>query len=224
MEWIHGFFEIVKHLINPEWVIHHGGIYLLLVMIFAETGLFVGFFLPGDSLLFVSGMVASKTINPFHLNFAILVLLVSLAGVMGNFAGYWFGNRSGHLLFQRKDSFIFKKRHLTAAHQFYEKYGGSAIIFARFLPFIRTFAPIIAGAVDMNFKKFTLFNILGCVAWVFTMMVGGFTLGKFFPWLGDHLEILVLGIVLITTAPVLIKLLIKKKKKLTHSDITPPNP
>jgi membrane-associated protein len=209
---MHDIIELIKHLINPAWIIHHGGLYLLLIIIFAETGLFVGFFLPGDSLLFVSGMVAAQPDDPFSLPFAVIIALVTLAGVLGNFAGYWFGKKSGPLLFKKEDTFFFKKKHLIAAHEFYEKHGGSAIIFARFLPFIRTFAPIIAGIVKMDYKKFGLFNIAGCIAWVSTMMLAGYFLGKSFPGLGEHLELIVIGIVVVTTAPVLIRVIFGKKK------------
>lgn len=204
--------QLLKHLINPQWILDHGGLWLLLFIVFAETGLFIGFFFPGDSLLFVTGMTLSVTNHISGFNVWEVVLLVALAGVLGNFAGYWFGKKSGPLLFKREDSLLFKKRHLMAAHEFYEKYGGSAIVFARFMPFIRTFAPIIAGVVAMGFKKFTLFNIVGCVAWVGSMVLAGYFLGKAIPGLQEHLEWIVLGIILITTAPILIKFLSSRKK------------
>ncbi len=205
--------EVLRHLLDPRWVVHHGGLYLLMGVIFAETGLFVGFFLPGDSLLFVAGMMGSRGVNPYPVHFVLVILLVSIAGVLGNFAGYWFGWKSGPLLFHRKDGFLFRKRHLIAAHEFYEKHGGSAIIFARFLPFIRTFAPIIAGVVNMDVRKFTVYNIVGSTAWVCTMMIAGFFLGRTFPWLGLHLEGLVLVIALVTGLPVLVRLALLKKKE-----------
>ncbi len=211
--------ELFKHLINPEWILNHGGLWLLVFIIFAETGLFVGFFLPGDSLLFVTGMVLAKTIIS-GLGVVPVLILVSIAGVLGNFAGYWFGKKSGPLLFKKEDTFLFKKRHLIAAHEFYEKHGGGAIIFARFLPFIRTFAPIVAGIVKMEFKKFAFYNITGSVAWVFTMVLSGYFLGRAFPWLGNHIELIVLGLILVTTTPVILKLLIIKKKPVTPNNIT----
>lgn len=203
--------EFLKHLINPEWILDHGGLWLLLFIVFAETGLFVGFFLPGDSLLFVTGMVLSRA-DVSGLGLIPVLIFVSVAGILGNYAGYWFGRESGPLLFKKEDSFLFRKRHLIAAHEFYEKHGGGAIIFARFLPFIRTFAPIVAGIVRMEYKKFTVYNIAGCVAWVLTMILAGYFLGRAFPWLGEHLELIVLGIVVITTAPVILKLLLGRKK------------
>jgi membrane-associated protein len=137
--------------------------------------------------------------------------MISVCGILGNIAGYWFGKKSGHFLFQRKDNFLFKKRHLYDAKAFYDKHGGQAIVFARFLPIIRTFAPIVAGIVQMDRKKFMYYNIVGCVAWVFLMLFAGHYLDKFFINrfgfdLKKHLEIIVLVIVLITTLPVIYKL------------------
>src|SRR5690625_3549879 len=131
--------EFIQHLINPQWILDHGGLWLLLVIIFAETGLFLGFFLPGDSLLFVTGMTLSINNHISGMNVWEITILLTLAGILGNFVGYWFGKKSGPLLFNRKDSLLFKKKHLYAAHEFYEKYGGGAIFLARFMPFIRTF-------------------------------------------------------------------------------------
>lgn len=205
--------DLIRHLINPQWILEHGGFWLLLFIIFAETGLFVGFFLPGDSLLFVTGMTLSINNHLSGMNVWEVVVVVIIAGILGNFTGFWFGKKSGPLLFKRKDSLLFKKKHLVAAHEFYEKYGGGAIVFARFLPFIRTFAPIIAGIVKMEFKKFSLYNIIGCVGWVGSMILAGYFLGRAIPGLQNHLELIVIGIVVITTGPVLVKLFLTKKKK-----------
>lgn len=207
------FWDLIKHLINPQWILEHGGLWLLIFIIFAETGLFIGFFLPGDSLLFVTGMTLSITNHISGLNVWEVIVMVILAGILGNFAGFWFGKKSGPLLFKREDSLLFKKKHLVAAHDFYKKYGGGAIVFARFLPFIRTFAPIVAGIVKMDVKKFALFNVIGCVGWVAIMILAGYFLGRAIPGLQDHLDLIVIGIVVITTAPILIKVLTSKKKK-----------
>lgn len=208
---------------QPQFYIAHGGLWLLVFVVFAETGLFAGFFLPGDSLLFVAGIYSSDLGNQvFHSNneyfdLGILWILFSLAGILGNFVGFWFGLKSGPFLFHRKDSFFFKKKYLHQAHDFYEKHGGGAIIVARFLPIIRTFAPIIAGVVGMARNKFAFYNVLGCLAWVLSMLVAGHFLQKWIlsQWgfdLKTHLEFIVLGIVIFTTAPVLIKILTHKKK------------
>jgi membrane-associated protein len=219
------FLELFKHLINPEWIIDHGGLYLLLLIIFAETGLFVGFFLPGDSLLFVAGIYVGLLSQSFYdVPFVVIMLMVTIAGILGNYVGFWFGRKSGPLLFNRKDTFFFKQKHLYQAKEFYEKHGGGAIFLARFLPIIRTFAPIIAGIVQMEKKKFMFFNIVSSFCWVFSMMMAGHYLDKAFPTLKDHLELIVIILIVITTLPVLIKLFFGKTKHPhpthpTHTDV-----
>ncbi|MEJ7829267.1 MAG: VTT domain-containing protein [Segetibacter sp.] len=213
-----------KDLINPEFYIEHGGLWILLFIVFAETGLLAGFFLPGDSLLFVAGIYSDKLANEVivsgneFVDLLILLILISVAGILGNFVGYWFGKKSGPFIYQRKDTFFFRKKYLNQAHEFYEKHGGTAIVFARFLPIIRTFAPVIAGVVDMDKKKFTYYNIVGSIAWVFSMLLAGHFLQKiilsqFGFDLKEHLEVIVLGIVLVTTLPVLIKIFSRSKRK-----------
>nr|WP_295866462.1 DedA family protein [uncultured Chitinophaga sp.] len=205
--------EFFKHLINPSWIIEHGGLYLLLAIIFAETGLFIGFFLPGDSLLFVAGIYSEDLCRSFFdMPFFFVMLLIALAGVLGNMVGFWFGKKSGPLLFKKKDTFFFRKKHLHQAHDFFVKYGGGAILLARFLPIIRTFAPIVAGMVQMDRKKFMVFNIIGSFAWVFSMMLAGHYLDKLFPNLKNHLELIILVIILITTLPVILKIVFGKAK------------
>ncbi|RFM36133.1 DedA family protein [Chitinophaga silvisoli] len=207
------FIELFKHLINPEWIINHGGLYLLLIIIFAETGLFVGFFLPGDSLLFVAGIYGGLLSNAFYdVPFFFIMVMIAVAGVLGNFVGFWFGRKSGPLLFSRKDTLLFKKKHLYQAKEFYDKHGGGAIFLARFLPIIRTFAPIVAGIVGMDRKKFMFFNIISSFTWVFSMMLAGHYLDKAFPSLKEHLELIVIILILITTLPVIIKLFFSKPK------------
>jgi membrane-associated protein len=216
------FIELFKHLINPQWIIDHGGLYLLLLIVFAETGLFVGFFLPGDSLLFVAGIYGGLLSESFYdVPFFFIMVLIALAGVLGNFVGFWFGRKSGPLLFNRKDTFFFKQKHLYHAKEFYEKYGGGAIFLARFLPIIRTFAPIVAGIVQMERKRFMFFNIVSSFCWVFSMMLAGHYLDKFFPNLKDHLELIIIILIVITTLPVIIKLVFGKVKHPhpTHTDV-----
>ncbi len=207
-----------RDLLNPEFYIQNGGLWLFLFIVFAETGLFAGFFLPGDSLLFVAGIYSSElaaevynTENGF-LNLLLITILVVIVGVLGNMAGYWFGSKSGPYLFKRQDTFFFRKKHLYTAKAFYDKNGGGAIVFARFLPIIRTFAPIVAGIVGMDYKRFTMFNIIGCVAWAISMLFAGHYLYEFFLSaygidIKKHLELIVLAIILITTAPVIFKLI-----------------
>jgi membrane-associated protein len=210
-----------KDFLNPEFYIQHGGLWLFLFIIFAETGLFAGFFLPGDSLLFVAGIYSNElaaeliNLNNDLFNLIMICILVVFSGVLGNTIGYWFGAASGPYLFKKEDSFLFKKKHLYTAKEFYDKHGGGAIVFARFLPIIRTFAPIIAGIVRMEKHKFALYNIIGCILWAFVMLFAGHYLYRFFLSefgfdLKKRLELIVLGIIVITTAPVIFKLLKKK--------------
>lgn len=208
-----------KDLLSPEFYINNGGLWVLLAIVFAETGLMLGFFLPGDSLLFVAGIYSKMLINKLIpggtgsdlLDLTILFALISVCGILGNMVGYWFGYKSGPFLFERKDTWLFKRKYLFQAKEFYDKHGGQAIVFARFLPIVRTFAPIIAGIVRMDRRKFMLFNIVGCIAWVFLMLMAGHYLDKLFLTqfgfdLKKHLELIVIGIVVITTLPVLYKI------------------
>ena len=214
-------------LLQPQFYIEHGGLWVLLFVVFAETGLFIGFFLPGDSLLFVAGIFSNKLAaylldtGSDVLNLVMIIALVSISGIIGNTVGYFLGNKVGHAMYSWKDNLLFKKHYLHQAHDFYEKHGGSAVVFARFLPIVRTFAPIVAGIVDMDKKKFSYFNVVGCIAWATTMLAGGHYLHKFFIEkfnfdLTKHLEVIVLGIVLVTTAPVIFKMVFGKRKESAH--------
>lgn len=207
-----------------EWILNNGGLFLLLFVVFAETGLFVGFFLPGDSLLFAAGIYLRKFPEGFyHLHYLIVVLLIIAASVLGNMVGFWFGQRTGPHFFNRKDSFFFKKKHLYRAKEFYDQYGKSTVFLAKFLPVVRTFAPIVAGIVKMNGAMFTLYNIIGSTAWVTTMVLGGYFLErwiyhKFGISLTDYIELIAIGIILITTLPVLYKLFFAKKPVVPDTD------
>jgi len=212
-------------LLQPQWYIENAGLWFILFVIFAETGLFAGFFLPGDSLLFVAGIYSDdllKNALPFHLtnpfiNLIILGCLIAAAGILGNTVGYWFGRKSGPFLFERKDSLLFKKKYLYQAKDFYDKHGAGAIVLGRFLPIVRTFAPIVAGMVKMDRKKFGFYNVIGSFIWVFVMVISGHYLQKiildnFGFDLKKHLEVIVIGIVLVTTLPVLAKMFLGKRK------------
>lgn len=211
--------EFFKHLINPEWIIQNGGFYLILAIVFAETGLFIGFFLPGDSLLFIAGIYGEMLGESFfNMPLVVIMTLIAITGVLGNMVGYWFGRKSGPILFKRKDTFFFKKKHLWQAKEVYDKYGGGAIFVARFLPVVRTFAPIVAGIVGMERKKFMFWNIIGSFSWVFSMMLAGHYLDKAFPTLKNHLEWIIIIIVVITTLPVAIKFIFGKTTIHSHFD------
>ena len=206
--------ELFKHLTNADWITQHGGLYLVALIVFAETGLFVGFFLPGDSLLFVTGLIIAQSASPFDtaaLNLPYWIVLITLAGIIGNIVGYWFGKKTGPILFERKYTWLFKRKHLIQAKEFYEKKGGSAIILARFIPIVRTFAPIVAGVVHMERKKFLIYNIVGSFAWVLSMTITGYCLGEN-EWVKGNLEKIVIGLILVTTLPVLYKMIFAKKR------------
>lgn len=208
-----------------DWVIKNGGIYILLLIIFAETGLFIGFFLPGDSLLFAAGVVLGRLTEEFFVNSIPVVLIcVIVASVLGNIAGYWFGQKAGPLLYERKDTWLFRRKHLMRAKDFYDQYGKATIFLAKFLPIIRTFAPIVAGIVKMDRKTFIFYNIAGSICWVLSMMLGGYFLEEWVKKefgfsLLDYIEIITVGIILVTTLPVIWKLFFAKKKVVPVEDI-----
>lgn len=207
--------DFFSHLTNPEWIMQHGGLYVVVLIVFIETGFPLGFFLPGDSLLFIAGMVIANTAVPFDssvVNLLYWVSLISIAGVLGNIAGYWFGHKSDRFLFRRKESWLFKRKYVEQAKAFYEKKGSGAIILARFLPIVRTFAPIVAGLVKMNKPKFMLYNIAGSFLWAGSIVTAGFLLGEN-EWAKLNLEKIILGIVVITTAPVIIKVFASRRRK-----------
>jgi len=217
-------------LVNPEFYITMSiggikvGLWIVLFIVFAETGLFAGFFLPGDSLLFLSGIYSRDLIENFivlkqdTLNVTLLSILVGTAGILGNMMGYWFGAKSGYYLYKKEDSFLFKKKYLIQSKDFFERFGGKAIIFARFLPIVRTFAPIVAGIVTMDKKKFMFYNIVSSFVWSFILIFSGhylygMFLEKFDIDLKHHIEKIVIGIILISTVPVFLKMIKKSPKE-----------
>jgi len=215
-------------LINPEFYINmkiggvNMGLWVVLFIVFAETGLFVGFFLPGDSLLFLSGVYSTELVAQFmpinneFLCVLVVASLVAIAGILGNMVGYWFGAKSGPYLYRREDSFLFKKKYLFQSRDFFDKHGGRAIIFARFFPIFRTFAPIVAGIAGMNKKMFMLYNVLSSIIWSFSLIFAGHYLSdlfikKFGIDLKDNIGYIIIILVVITTIPVIMKLVRKPK-------------
>jgi len=226
-------FESWRDLLNPEFYIKMGGFWLVLFIVFAETGLFVGFFLPGDSLLFVSGIYAVEIVHESIgstgndlLDTTILASCIAIAAIIGNQVGFWFGRKTGPSLYKREDSFFFKKKYLKQAHDFFEQHGALAVIMARFLPIVRTFTPIVAGIVDMDKRKFLFDNIVGASLWSFSLIFAGHYLDRLFIEQFDiglkaHLELIILVIVLITTLPLVMKFFFNKHK---DPDFDPQNP
>lgn len=206
-----GIFDFLKQLVNPESIILYGGVYLLIFFVFAETGLFIGFFLPGDSLLFTAGLFCATgliTLHPFY-----LVVLIITAAVAGNMVGYAFGKKVGPILFKRKSGFLFRQEHLVAAHEFYLKHGKKTIILSRFLPIVRTFAPIVAGIVKLDYRKFFLYSLMGAVLWVGTLVLTGYFLGKYVPGTKDYLGYIVIFLIVITSIPFVYNSIRKRFKK-----------
>jgi membrane-associated protein len=194
------FWEHLQNLTDAQSIIRKGGFYLLLVVVYAETGVFFGFFLPGDYLLVLAGILCASGMVDVPIYTLIISLII--AGVLGNYTGYWFGYRTGPVLFKRNESFFFKKRYVTMAEEFYAKYGGMALVLGRFFPIIRTFAPIFAGVVKVDFKKFTIYNFIGSITWVCTLTLTGFFLGRRYPdEIKFYLKYVIIGLILITTIP-----------------------
>ncbi len=189
--------EFLKDLTDPESIIKIGGLALLLFVIFAETGLLIGFFLPGDSLVFISGL----SVDLLDIHISVLILSLAGAAILGNIAGYAFGWKVGPPLFKRDDSLIFKKRYMEVTKSFYDRNGAWALVFGRFLPIIRTFAPILAGVIKVDFKKFMVYNVLGAFLWIGSLSLAGYYLGQY-DWVRDNVEYIVIGLIIITLIPV----------------------
>ncbi len=194
--------EFLKQLTNPESIIKYGGLALLLFVVFAETGLLIGFFLPGDSLIFISGLLCATSPELLGVEIFPLIIFISLAAIIGNIVGYYFGWKVGTPLFDKPDSLIFKKKYLETTREFYNRHGGKTLIMGRFLPIIRTFAPILAGVIKIDFKLFMLYNIVGAFAWIGSLASIGYFLGSRFPFVKNYLGYIVIFLIVITAIPV----------------------
>ena len=196
--------EEYLHLLDPRTLIETFGYIGLFVIVFAESGLFFGFFLPGDSLLLTAGLFAFRG----ELNIWILLPLLFVAAVLGDNVGYWFGRKTGPPLFNRDESLLFRRKNLLAAKAFYDRHGGKTIILARFMPFIRTFAPIVAGAVEMEYRRFWMFNVIGGLGWAVGVTLAGYLLGSLFPpeVLDKYFLVLVVVVIILSVMPTAIHL------------------
>jgi len=193
-------------LYNPEGLrelVRAGGAPLICAIVFVETGFFVGFFLPGDSLLVTAGIFSAAAVIPLKW----LLLPVMLCAVAGDQVGYWIGRSAGVALYRREDSFFFRRSHLQRAHDFYEKYGGRAVILARFVPIIRTFCPPVAGAAKMPYGRYLAFDIFGGIFWVGAMILGGYTLGRSVPNIGQRIHYVIAVVVFLSILPAIVSLL-----------------
>ncbi|MCE3281128.1 MAG: DedA family protein [Bacteroidetes bacterium] len=202
--------EFLKQLTDPQSIIQYGGLALLLFVVFAETGLLIGFFLPGDSLIFISGMICVSKPELLGVNLLQLITFLSLAAIIGNIVGYWFGYKVGPPLFRKEDSLIFKKKYLEITKAFYDKNGGKTLIMGRFLPIIRTFAPILAGIIRIDFKRFMIYNITGAIAWIGLLSSIGYYLGTY-AWVQKNIGYIVIALIVVTMIPLFVTYLKRDK-------------
>jgi membrane-associated protein len=194
--------DLFHQLTNVRELVRVGGYVGLTAIIFAETGLLVGFFLPGDSLIVTAGLLSAQP--QFGLNVYLLGVLLTVAAIIGNTVGYLIGRATGPRLFTRDDSLLFKKKHLYRAHDFYQKHGGKTLIIARFMPIVRTFVPVVAGLANMPLKAYTAYNVLGAIAWIWSMLLIGHFLGRMVPGIDKHIEPMILVIIFLSLLPGLI--------------------
>jgi membrane-associated protein len=194
--------DLFHQLTNVRELVRVGGYVGLTAIIFAETGLLVGFFLPGDSLIVTAGLLSAQP--QFGLNVYVLGVLLTLAAIIGNTVGYAIGHATGPRLFTRDDSLLFKKKHLYRAHDFYQKHGGKTLVIARFMPIVRTFVPVVAGLANMPLKAYTAYNVLGAIAWIWSMLFIGHFLGRMVPGIDKHIEPMILVIIALSLLPGLI--------------------
>jgi membrane-associated protein len=205
--------EFLKQLTNPNSIIEYGGLWLLLCVIFAETGLLIGFFLPGDNLILLAGILCKAKPELMHVGYGEMILLMTLAAVLGNTTGYWFGRKAGEKLYARKDSWLFKQKQIEITRSYYNKYGGNlTLVIARFLPVVRTFAPIIAGVIKIDFLKFMFFNVLGALAWIVSLTAIGYYLVQIFPQITDYMGYIFIVLIILTALPIL-RVFFKNRKK-----------
>jgi membrane-associated protein len=196
---------------NPENLIQVGGLTLMLLIIFAETGLFFGFFLPGDSLLFIAGLMSET--KYLDIPISVMIILLIIAAGSGSTVGYLTGRWAEKYLVNMKESIFYKKKYLEMTREFYARYGMMAFVMGRFVPIIRTFVPILSGIVRIDFPKFVFFNFLGAALWIVTMVMAGHWLGDAFPQITKHLEVIVVGMILLSTLPVLLTWLRHKRNE-----------
>jgi membrane-associated protein len=191
----------LRDLLDPEKIIQVGGLALVTAIIFAETGLMFGFFLPGDSLLFTVGLFCALEILPVPIGWVILAL--SAAAILGDQVGYWTGRLLGQRLFEKRETWFFKRKYLEQTRAFYNRWGKSAIILGRYVPIVRTFAPILAGVVGFSPRQFIIYNATGGILWIVSLTLAGYGLGSAFPWLRKYIEVIALGIIVLSLLPIL---------------------
>ena len=202
--------ELFDRLRDLPALVQWAGYVGLTTIIFVETGLLVGFFLPGDSLLVTAGLLASQP--DFELNVYMMGVLFSVAAIVGDTVGYYIGRMTGPRIFTREDSLFFNKKHLYRAHAFYEKHGGKTIVLARFMPIVRTFAPVVAGVAEMQYRSFIIYNVFGGLLWVWSMLFTGYFLGRYIPGIDQHIEKVILVVIFLSILPGIIGWWKERKK------------
>jgi membrane-associated protein len=203
--------HLVHFLFNVKGLIDWGGTLLVCIIVFIETGFFVGFFLPGDSLLVTAGVFAASG----QLHISELLLLVPLCAILGDQIGYWIGRKAGQALYRREDSLLFRKKHLQRAHDFYEKYGGKTVILARFVPIVRTFCPPVAGAAQMPYGRYFAYDVAGGLLWGGGMVLGGYTLGRQIPNISDNIHYVIAVVIFLSLLPPIIGMLRARSSNVT---------
>ena len=221
---MHQLLDLFHKIYDVQGLVRIGGLALIAAVVFAETGLLVGFFLPGDSLLVTAGLycTSANAEQAPLLNIVTLNLAVMIAAIVGDTVGYWFGRKTGPALFRRPKSLLFNPEHLRRAHDFYEKHGGKTIVIARFMPIIRTFAPIVAGMGQMEYRRFLSFNVFGGTLWVLSMTLIGYFLGQI-PGVKEHIEIVIILVVFLSILPGIIAAL-REWRKGKRAGAIPPAP
>ena len=202
--------ELLHFLRDPRALVQAAGYVGLTAIIFTETGLLVGFFLPGDSLLVTAGLLASQP--EFGLNVWLMGVILSIAAILGDTVGYHIGKATGPRIFTREDSLFFNRRHLIRAHEFYERHGGKTIVLARFMPIVRTFAPVVAGVADMRYRDFISYNVFGGILWVWSMLLTGYFLGRLVPGIDRHIEKIIILVIFLSILPGIIAWVREKRR------------
>lgn len=210
-------FEAIRHLLHKiydvQGLISWGGPFLVCTIVFVETGFFVGFFLPGDSLLVTAGIFAASG----QISLKSLLLPVTICAIVGDQIGYWIGRAAGASLYKRENSFIFRRSHLQRAHDFFEKYGGKAVILARFVPIVRTFCPPVAGAAQMAYARYLTYDICGGVLWATGLLTASFLLGRTIPNLSQRIHYVIAVVILLSLLPAVIGILRERRASLRQS-------
>ena len=211
---MHHLMDLFHKIYDVQGLVRVGGLAALTAVIFAETGLLVGFFLPGDSLLVTAGLYCTSVAGEQPLlNIVSLNLAAMAAAIVGDTVGYWIGAKSGPKIFTREQSLFFSRKHLLRTKAFYERHGGKTVILARFLPFARTFAPVVAGVGQMSYRRFLSFNVFGGIGWVASMTLLGFSLGKIYPPITKQIDKVIIVIIAVSLIPAGISYLMNRKKK-----------